>query len=60
MTDKAVKTLLVRMPVEVKEWLAKESGRNLSSQGSEVVRAVRLRMESESRVWENQVLDRAI
>jgi hypothetical protein len=54
MTEKAVKTLLVRMPVEVKEWLAKESGRNLSSQGSEVVRALRLRMESEHRV-----LDRA-
>jgi hypothetical protein len=47
MTEKAVKTLLVRLPVEVKEWLEKESGRNLSSQGSEVVRAVRLRMESE-------------
>jgi hypothetical protein len=59
MIGKAVKTLLVRMPVEVKEWLEKESGRNLSSQGSEVVRAVRLRMESERRVWENPMLDRA-
>jgi hypothetical protein len=47
MTEKAVKTLLVRIPVDVKEWLERESGRNLSSQGSEVVRAVPLRMESE-------------
>jgi len=42
-----VKTLLVRLPVEVKQWLEEESDRNLSSQTSEVVRAVRLRMESE-------------
>jgi hypothetical protein len=46
MTEKAVKTLLVRLPADLKEWLEKESGRNLSSQGSEVVRAVRQRMES--------------
>jgi hypothetical protein len=46
MTEKTFKTLLVRLPVELKEWLEKESGRNLSSQGSEVVRAVRQRMES--------------
>jgi hypothetical protein len=46
MTESAVKTLLVRLPVELKEWLEKESLRNLSSQTSEVVRAVRLRMES--------------
>ena len=56
MTNKAVKTLLVRMPVEVKEWLENESDRNLSSQGSEVVRAVRLRMESERRVCERPML----
>ena len=59
MTEKAVKTLLVRMPVEVKEWLERESGRNLSSQGSEVVRAVRLRMESERRDCGRPMLDRA-
>jgi hypothetical protein len=59
MTEKSVKTLLVRLPVEVKEWLEKESGRNLSSQGSEVVRSVRLRMESERRVGERPMLDRA-
>jgi Arc/MetJ-type ribon-helix-helix transcriptional regulator len=46
MTEKTFKTLLVRLPVELKEWLEEESGRNLSSQGSEVVRAVRQRMES--------------
>jgi len=59
MTEKAVKTLLVRMPTEVKEWLEKESDRNLSSQGSEVVRAVRLRMQSERHVCERPMLDRA-
>ena len=46
MTEKTFKTLLVRLPVEVKEWLERESGRNFSSQGSEIVRAVRQRMES--------------
>jgi hypothetical protein len=46
MTEQACKTLLVRLPVELKQWLEKESSRNLSSQGSEVVRAVRQRMES--------------
>ena len=46
MTEKTLKTLLVRLPVELKEWLEKESGRNRSSQGSEVVRAVRQRMET--------------
>jgi hypothetical protein len=43
----AVKTLLVRLPVDVKTWLEEEACRNLSSQGSEIVRAVRLRMEAE-------------
>jgi hypothetical protein len=46
MTEKTVKTLLVRLPVELKEWLERESDRNLSSLGSELVRAVRQRMES--------------
>jgi hypothetical protein len=46
MVENSIKTLLVRLPVEIKEWLEKEWGRNLSSQGSEVVRAVRPRMES--------------
>ena len=44
MTEKPVKTLLVRLPVELKEWL-KKSVRNLSSQGSEIVRLVRQRIE---------------
>jgi hypothetical protein len=59
MTEKAVKTLLVRLPVEVKEWLEKESDRNLSSQGSEVVRSVRLRMESGRSICERPMLERA-
>jgi len=59
MTNNAIKTLLVRMPLDVKEWLENESDRNLSWQGSEVVRAIRLRMESERRVCEGPTLVRA-
>lgn len=44
-----VKTLLVRLPSDVKAWLEQQARRNLSSQTSEVVRAVRSRMESEAR-----------
>lgn len=40
-----VKTLLVRLPCDVKAWLEQEARRNLSSQTSEVVRAVRSRMD---------------
>ena len=37
--------LAIRVPEEMKEWLMKEAGRNGSSQNSEVIRAVRERME---------------
>jgi hypothetical protein len=42
-----VSKLLVRMPADVKEWLENQAERNLSSQGSEIVRAIRCRMDSE-------------
>jgi hypothetical protein len=42
-----IKTLLVRLPQDVKAWLKREAERNLSSQTSEIVRAVRHRMNSE-------------
>ena len=45
--DQFTKLLLVRLPNEVKAWLQAEATRNLSSQTSEVVRAVRQRMEAE-------------
>jgi hypothetical protein len=37
--------ILVRVPADVKAWLASEACRNASSQTSEVVRAIRERME---------------
>jgi len=36
---------MVRLPRDVKEWLAAEAERNAASQASEIVRAVRERME---------------
>jgi len=38
---------LVRVPLELKEWLRTEAVRNASSQVSEVVRSIRFRMEAE-------------
>jgi macrodomain Ter protein organizer (MatP/YcbG family) len=46
-TDQFTKMLLVRLPADVKTWLEAEAARNLSTQTSEVVRAVRQRMEAE-------------
>ncbi|MGY4605752.1 hypothetical protein ACVW16_004164 [Bradyrhizobium sp. USDA 4474] len=43
----AFKTLLVRLPSDVKAWLEREAAYNLSSQTSEIVRSVRHRMEAE-------------
>jgi hypothetical protein len=37
--------LMVRLPRDVKEWLAAQAERNAASQASEIVRAVRERME---------------
>jgi Arc/MetJ-type ribon-helix-helix transcriptional regulator len=39
--------MLVRLPCDVKEWLERQAERNLSPQSSEVVRALRCKMESE-------------
>ena len=39
--------LLVRLPDEVKAWLAAQADRNGSSQNSEVIRALRAAMERE-------------
>ena len=41
------KTLLVRLPAEVKDWLLHEAERNVSSQSSELVRAAREKMEAQ-------------
>ena len=45
--EQSTKMLLVRLPEDVKAWLQTEAARNLSTQTSEVVRAVRQRMDAE-------------
>ena len=45
MRNPAMPKILVRVPEDVKAWLASEAVRNASSQTSEVVRAIRERME---------------
>ena len=45
MDTRTTPRLLVRLPPDVKAWLASEAVRNASSQTSEVVRAIRERME---------------
>ena len=39
----------VKVPVDVKKWLERQAVHNLSSQASEVVRALRRAMEAEQR-----------
>jgi hypothetical protein len=39
----------LKVPADVKKWLERQSARNLSSQASEVVRALRSAMEAEQR-----------
>ncbi|WP_406736987.1 Arc family DNA-binding protein [Thioclava sp. GXIMD4215] len=43
--QKDMKQLPIRFPPEVKDWLADQAKKNSSSQNSEVIRAVRERME---------------
>lgn len=45
MTEPVVKFYSLRLPEDVKTWLEREARRNLSSQNSEIVRAIRWRME---------------
>ena len=40
---------LVSLPADCKAWLEREAQRNLSSANSEIVRAIRQRMEAEQR-----------
>jgi hypothetical protein len=41
--------MLITVTPEMKRWLESEARRNLSSQASEVVRSIRVRMEAEQR-----------
>ncbi|MBR0691592.1 Arc family DNA-binding protein [Bradyrhizobium lablabi] len=45
MSRKMVKKCLVRLPDEIKAWLAQEASRNASSQNSEIIRCIRARMD---------------
>lgn len=46
MTDRSsVKPLQLRLPTDLKAWIAAQADKNASSQNSEIVRAVRERME---------------
>jgi Arc-like DNA binding domain len=40
--------LTIRIPVDVKEWLAKRAKENAGSMGSEIVRSIRNTMTSQS------------
>jgi hypothetical protein len=44
---RASKELLVRVPLDVREWLLREAKRNVSSMSSEAVRAIRDRMDAQ-------------
>jgi hypothetical protein len=38
-------SVLVRLPLDVKQWLEREAARNAGSQNSEIVRSLRARMD---------------
>ena len=46
--SEALPRLMIRVPLDVKRWLAQQAKRNASSQASEIVRSVRERMERET------------
>jgi hypothetical protein len=49
MSEQPPMKMLVRIPADIKRWLESEAKRNLSSQASEIVRSLRVRMEAELR-----------
>lgn len=49
MSEDKLKQLKIRLPIELKKFVEAEAERNRSSMGSEVVRAVRERMEKAQR-----------
>jgi hypothetical protein len=40
-------TILLRLPMDVKEWIEKEAARTLAHRNSEIVRTLRQRMDAE-------------
>jgi hypothetical protein len=49
MDNRNIHKKLVSLPVDLKVWLEHEAARNLSSANSEIVRAIRERMEQRER-----------
>ena len=47
-TKENTEKIMVRLPPDAKLWLTKQARKNASSQNSEIVRAVRERMEREA------------
>ena len=45
--SRALPRLMVRLPNDIKKWVAQQAKKNASSQTSEIVRSVRERMERE-------------
>jgi hypothetical protein len=45
--ETATTTFLVRLPDDVLSWVEQEAARSLASRNSEIVRAIRARMDSE-------------
>jgi hypothetical protein len=43
------KSVLLRVPLDVKAWIEKEAGPTLESQNSVILRCIRARMENERR-----------
>jgi hypothetical protein len=41
--------MVARLPLDVKRWLEQEAARNGARQNSEIIRALRIRMDSENR-----------
>ena len=45
MSSRDLPKIVIRLPLDVKRWLAQQAAENASSQTSEIVRAVRERMQ---------------
>jgi hypothetical protein len=46
-TETETVQVLVRLPLDVKQWLVLEAERTLATQNSEIIRSIRARMDSE-------------
>jgi hypothetical protein len=49
MARRETKAVLVRLPLDLHEWIEKEAARTLASKNSEIVRCIRARVEAEQR-----------